>query len=161
MFGRLARALSFLLLGWFAFIMGAVIYAKVMGRDSTTPEPDADDIDLVTTFGPLEYASTASSFRGGKVTTWFGGGQLDLRGATLDPAGATLRLSTMFGGGNLIVPADWRVELHIAPVFGGIGDARPDGNPAEGAPTLRLEGFTLFGGWGVTTEAPGEELVTA
>jgi predicted membrane protein len=161
MLGRLARAFSILLLGWFAFVMGAVVYAKVMGRDSTTPEPDADEIDLVTTFGPLEYANTASAFRGGKVTTWFGGGQLDLRGATLDPAGATIRTNTLFGGGNLIVPADWRVETRIVPVFGGVGDSRPDGNPAEGAPTLRLEGVAIFGGWGVTAEPPGEELVTA
>jgi len=32
------------------------------------------------------------------------GGTLDLRDATLDPAGATLRASALFGGGNLIVP---------------------------------------------------------
>lgn len=161
MLGRLVRAFSLLLLGWLVFVLGAVVYAKAKGRDSTTPEPDADEIDLVTTFGPLEYANTASSFRGGTVTTWFGGGQLDLRGATLDPAGATLKLSTLFGGGNLIVPPDWRIETHVAPVFGGVGDGRPDGNPDEGAPTLRLEGLTLFGGWGITAEAPGEELVTA
>ena len=60
-----------------------------------------------------------------------------------------------------MVPADWRVETKILPIFGGIGDARPDGNPPEGGPTLRLEGIALFGGWGVTSEAPGEELVTA
>jgi hypothetical protein len=115
----------------------------------------------VTTFGELTYESTARSFRGGQVTTWFAGGILDLRGARIDPAGATLRTQTVFGGGNLVVPADWRVETKILPIFGGIGDARPDGNPPEGGPTLRLEGIALFGGWGVTTEAPGEELTTA
>jgi hypothetical protein len=127
---------------------------------STTPQPDADEIDLVTTFGELKYESTAQSFRGGHVTTWFAGGTLDLRGARMDPAGATLRTQTVFGGGNLVVPADWRVETKILPIFGGFGDARPDGNPPEGGPTLRLEGIALFGGWGVTTEAPGEELAT-
>ena len=162
MLGRLFRALSLLLLGWFvAFVLGAVAYAMVRGRESTTPEPDADEIDLVTTFGELKYASTAPSFRGGRVTTWFGGGTLDLRGARLDPAGATLRTQTVFGGGNLVVPEDWRVETKIVPIFGGVGDARPDGNPPEGGPTLRLEGIAMFGGWGVTSEPPGEELVTA
>jgi hypothetical protein len=161
MLGRLFRGLSILLLGFFVFVLGAVAYAAVKGRASTTPEPDADEIDLVTTFGELKYESTAQSFRGGEVTTWFGGGTLDLRGARMDPAGATLRIQTAFGGGNLVVPADWRVETKILPVFGGIGDARPDGNPPEGGPTLRLEGIALFGGWGVTTEAPGEELATA
>ncbi len=60
-----------------------------------------------------------------------------------------------------MVPDDWRVETRILPIFGGVSDMRPDGNPPEGGPTLRLEGITLFGGWGVTSEAPGEELVTA
>ena len=161
MLGRLAKAASLLLLGWFAFVMGAVVYAKVVGRGSTSPEPDADEIDLVTTFGELRYASTAASFRGGAVTTWFGGGTLDLRGARLDPAGATLRTQTVFGGGNLVVPADWRVQTKILPVFGGIGDGRPDGNPPEGGPTLRLEGVAIFGGWAISAEPPGEELVTA
>jgi predicted membrane protein len=161
MLGRLARAASLLLLGWFAFIMGAVVYARVLGRESTTPPPDADEIDLVTTFGELNYVNAARSFRGGQVTTWFGGGTLDLRGAQLDPAGATLRTQTVFGGGNLVVPADWRVETKILPIFGGIGDGRPDGNPPVGGPTLRLEGLALFGGWGISSEAPGEELVTA
>ena len=161
MLGRLFRALLAMLLGFLVFVLGAVAYATVRGRASTTPPPDADEIDLVTTFGELKYESTARSFRGGQVTTWFAGGILDLRGARIDPAGATLRTQTVFGGGNLVVPADWRVETKILPVFGGIGDARPDGNPPAGGPTLRLEGIALFGGWGVTTEAPGEELATA
>jgi hypothetical protein len=160
MLGRAARAASFLLFGWFVFVIGAVVYAKLMARDATTPEPDADEIDLVVTFGPLDFRSEASAFRGGSVTTWFGGGTLDLRGATLDPAGATLRVNALFGGGNLIVPDDWRVEPHLVGI-GGAGDSRPDGNPPEGAPTLRLEGTAIFGGWGITAEAPGEELVTA
>ena len=159
--GRLFRAFSILLLGWFVFVFGAVAYALVKSRESTTPEPDADEIDLVTTFGELKYASTASSFRGGRVTAWFAGGTLDLRGARIDPAGATLRTQTVFGGGNLVVPDDWRVETKILPVFGGVSDQRLDGNPPEGGPTLRLEGVALFGGWGVTSEPPGEELVTA
>jgi hypothetical protein len=158
MLGRLARVFAILLGAWFAFLAGAAVYAKLMGRQSTTPEPDADEIDLVATFGPMEYHSTAGSFRGGSVTTWFGGGTLDLRNATLDPAGATIKTSTLFGGGNLIVPDDWRVETALVGI-GGAGDGRPSGNPPAGAPTLRLEGLALFGGWGVTSEPPGEELL--
>ena len=161
MLGRLFRVLSVILFGWFVFMFGALVFAALKGRDSTTPEPDADEIDLVTTFGELKYASRASSFRGGRVSTWFAGGTLDLRGARIDPAGATLRTQTVFGGGSLVVPDDWRVETKILPIFGGIGDGRPDGNPPEGGPTLRLEGVAIFGGWGISSEAPGDELVTA
>lgn len=155
---RLVRVLASLFGALLVFVAGAAVYAALVGRKSTTPEPDADEIDLVATFGPMEYHSTADSFRGGTVTTWFGGGTLDLRNAKLDPAGATIKASTLFGGGNLIVPDDWRVETALVGI-GGAGDGRPSGNPPAGAPTLRLEGLALFGGWGVTSEPPGEELL--
>jgi hypothetical protein len=160
MFRGLFRIVSMLLLGWFVFIIGAVVYAKLMGRSAVPQAPEADDVDLVATFGELDFHSTARSFRGGTVTTWFGGGTLDLRDAVLDPAGATLRANALFGGGNLIVPSDWRVVTKLVGI-GGAGDSRPDGNQPEGAPTLRLEGTAIFGGWGITSAAPGEELVPA
>ncbi len=157
-FRSLLRLVASLFAVLLVFTAAAAVYAKLMGRASTAPEPDADEIDLVATFGPMEYRSTSDSFRGGSVTTWFGGGTLDLRNATLDPAGATIHTSTLFGGGNLIVPDDWRVETALVGI-GGAGDGRPSGNPPAGAPTLRLEGLALFGGWGVTSEPPGEELL--
>ncbi len=160
MLGRVVRALLLLLFGWIAFIVGAMAYARLMGRDSRTPEPDADEIDLVATFAPMAFESTARAFRGGTVTTWFGGGTLDLRGAQLDPAGATIHANALFGGGNLVVPDDWRIETHLVGI-GGAGDSRPDGNPPAGGPTLRLEGVAIFGGWGVTSEPAGDELVSA
>jgi hypothetical protein len=160
MLGRLARAFTLLLFGWAVFIVGAVAYAKVMGRPPTTSDPDADEVDLVATFGPLEFASTAASFRGGDVTTWFGGGTVDLRAAQLDPAGATLHVDALFGGGNLIVPDDWRVETHLVGI-GGAGDGRRGGNPDAGGPTLRLEGKAIFGGWGISSQPADGELIPA
>jgi hypothetical protein len=160
MFGRIARAFALLLLGWFAFMFGALVFARVMGRETATPEPDADEIDLVATFGPVAFESTAQAFRGGSVTTWFGGGTVDLRKARLAPDGATIRANALFGGGNLVVPDDWRVETHLVGI-GGATDGRPAGNPPAGGPMLRLEGVAVFGGWGVTREPAGDELVTA
>jgi hypothetical protein len=90
------------------------------------------------------------------MTTWFGGSMLDLRGATLDPAGATLRVSTMFGGGNVVVPDGWNVDTKLTACFGGAGDARPAVDREPDAPTLRLEGVVLFGGWGITSRPAGE-----
>ena len=158
MFRRLFRLVSMLLLGWFAFVVGAVVYAKLMGRIAVPQEPDADEVDLVATFAPFDFKSTSTAFRGGSVTTWFGGGQLDLREARLDPAGAALRMNALFGGGSLVVPSDWRVETKLVGI-GGAGDSRPDGNPPVGAPTLRLEGVAIFGGWGISSEPVGDEVV--
>lgn len=149
------RAFSMLLLGWFMFVMGAAIYAAIKRREVTEPDPAADEVDLVATFAPLEFRSESGAFRGGTITTWFGGGQVDLRDATLDPAGATLHMNALFGGGNLIVPDTWNVETSLVGI-GGAGDARPKSERAADAPTLRIDGTAIFGGWGISSESSGD-----
>lgn len=152
MLGRLGRIGAFALLGWFVFLVGSLAYAAARRREPVPAEPEADEVDLVATFSPLDFRSTARAFRGGRVETRFGGGVIDLREATLDPMGATLEVSSLFGGGNLVVPADWNVETHVLPVFGGVGDGRPQQERSPDAPTLRVEGIAVFGGWGITAQ---------
>jgi hypothetical protein len=151
MLGTLGRILAGLLVGWFIFLFTAMGLAYVKRRRTLPQEPSADEVDLVAAFEPLDFRSTSSAFRGGRVDTWFGGGVLDLRGATLDPAGATIEVNALFGGGNLVVPEEWNVETHVAGI-GGVGDGRPARERDAEAPTLRVEGVALFGGWGITSE---------
>ncbi|MCJ7710379.1 MAG: hypothetical protein MUQ32_06050 [Chloroflexi bacterium] len=151
MFKMIFRAISVVLLGWFAFMAAAMVFAAVKRRESVPQDPAADEVDLVAAFAPLEFSSEASAFRGGSVTTWFGGGTLDLRGATLDPEGATLRVNALFGGGNLVVPETWDVQAKVTGI-GGVGDGRPKAERPADAPTLRFEGTAVFGGWGITSE---------
>ena len=150
MLGKVGRVVAGLLVGWFVFVFVAMGLAFLKRRDAVPQDPDADELDLVATFGPLDFASTATAFRGGRVETWFGGGVLDLRNATLDPMGATIEVNALFGGGNLLVPEDWNVETHVVGI-GGAGDGRPHQERLPDAPTLRLEGFAMFGGWGVSS----------
>jgi hypothetical protein len=145
------RLLPRLLLAWFVFVTGAVAYALAVGRRTVpTPHPGEDELDLAVAFTELSFASTSGTFRGGRVTTTFGGGVLDLSGATMDGGHATLRLETVFGGGQLIVPDGWRVETKLLCLFGGVGDGRPERERPDDAPVLTLTGLALFGGWGVT-----------
>jgi hypothetical protein len=111
--------------------------------------PDGDLIELGAFFDGLEFHSRAAAFRGGSVRCGFGGGVLDLSGATMDPAGATLRLTAIFGGGQILVPASWRVETHGSGLFGGIVDARPDAERLDHGPVLAIEGIAFFGGFAV------------
>ena len=146
----ITRALSMVLFGWFVFMIGAMVYAAVKRRDYAPQDPGADEVNLVANFEPLEFRSQSARFRGGTVTTMFGGGELDLRDATLDPEGATLHLKALFGGGSLIVPETWNVESRLAGI-GGVGDGRARMDRPADAPTLRLEGTAIFGGWAVTS----------
>jgi len=115
-------------------------------------DEDSDELDLVTVFGGLELKSRATSFRGGSWITMFGGGELDLREALLDPGGATLRVRAIMGGGEVQVPDGWNVELTSKALLGGVGAHRPHGTDDPNAPTLRVEARAIFGGFGVMSE---------
>jgi hypothetical protein len=64
--------------------------------------------------------------------------------------GATIEVNALFGGGTLVVPDDWNVETSVAGI-GGAGDGRPARERSPEAPTLRVEGVAIFGGWGISS----------
>lgn len=89
--------------------------------------------------------STATRLRGGFATAAFGGVTLDLRQAHLGPSGATLNVSALCGGIEMLVPHGWRVVMTGTPIFGGF-DNKADAAPAADAPTLRLDASVLAAG---------------
>lgn len=146
----LARWTVRLLVGFILFTIGGALVALSRREQSARPEdPEADEIDLAAVMAPLAYRSHARAFRGGRCLTWYGGGVIDLRGATLDPAGATVRVRCLFGGGQLVVPEGWDVRLRVLPIFGGCADSRPRVERGPDAPRLTIEGLTVFGGFAV------------
>jgi hypothetical protein len=122
------------------------------------PEPDADEIDLVTVMDGAKLASTAPAFRGGRLVCWYAGVDLDLRGATLDPAGARLDVRTAFGGTRIVVAPGVPVRVGGPAVFGGVMNEVRATEPAVGGPGLEIGGFTVFGGLQVIAAEPGTEL---
>ena len=145
--GRLVRLFVLAFIGVMATSAAVALQRK---RDAPPPpDPTADEIELSAIFDELDYRSEATAFRGGRVECWFGGGTLDLRGATLHPDGAVLEMLAVFGGGSVLVPADWVVETHVVGI-GGAGDARGADVPQAG-PHLTVQGTAVFGGWGILT----------
>lgn len=138
-----------------AMAAAAVGALNVRRRIVPKDEPDADEVQLVATFEPILFESTASSFSGGKLDLWFGGGIIDLRDATLDPAGARLDVRAMFGGCQLLVPESWIVTTRVMGI-GGAGDGRPKVERPLDAPHLTVEGTALFGGIGIASEISDE-----
>jgi hypothetical protein len=120
---------------------------------SLAPDPASDDVALTSIFGPLDFTSTARAFRGGTLTCLYGGGILDLRGAALAPGGATLRIQAFNGGAQILIPASWRLETRVIGL-GGVADARPRIDRPAGAPTLLIQGWAIFGGFGIASEGP-------
>jgi predicted membrane protein len=157
MAGLLKFAIRVLVLALLSTIVAAMIGAMRAKREAP-PLPDAADdlIDLQAVFSSLEFHSTATAFRGGTLTTWFGGGNLDLRDATLDPMGARLEVRAIFGGGSILVPDEWDVSVRVMGI-GGAGDARPTRERGPDAPRLEIEGIALFGGFGVMSQLPTQD----
>ena len=148
--GFLGRLLRLAIVAFIGVMTVSAALAFQRKKDAPPrPDPAAEEIDLAAIFEELDFKSEASAFRGGRVECWFGGGTLDLRGATLHPDGALLETQAVFGGGSILVPPDWVVETNVIGI-GGAGDARGSDGPQAG-PRLVVEGTAVFGGWGILT----------
>ena len=115
---------------------GAVAAMAAKQRIEETTNPAADDISVASIFGPLTFKITSQHFTGGTVECWYGGGILDLRGATLAPEGATLHIKAVFGGGQIVVPPSWPVVTHVSGI-GGMNDAREAVEELVSRPSIR------------------------
>ena len=138
-------------------LVALVAKARLQGRAGAPFEETADEIDLVAIFDGVEARSRAASFRGGSVLTWYGGGDLDLREATLDPSGGRLRLRSIFGGMRVLVPPTWRVEVHSKGIFGGIGKDTDASAADPSSPTLVIDALSAFGGALVTSSVKDKD----
>ena len=88
----------------------------------------------------------SQDFRGGDLTTIFGGCELDLRGASITPPNqAVLHVFTLFGGLEIRVPDDWTVVSELEVILGGFDDHKAQ-SPKEGTKRLIIRGTVMFGG---------------
>jgi predicted membrane protein len=114
-----------------------------------TPDGSMDFIDDTNVFGGGDVVITSNNFKGGKITSIFGGGNYDLTNAKLSAEPTVIDFFAMFGGGNFMVPADWNVKTDVTAIFGGFSDKRKtklDPGTADPSKELYIKGFVLFGG---------------
>ena len=143
--------------GWIvSMIVGAVAAMKAKQTIGPDTDESADEFSASAIFGPLAYHSTAKALREGRLECWYGGGVLDLRDATLAPGGATLTVRAIFGGGQILVPAGWRVVTSVRGL-GGVSDARPAQGRAADAPELTVDGMVFAGGFAITSELDDDQ----
>lgn len=144
----LLRILKWLLL----FDVIALIAAQIAKQ--LIPEigdEDSDVFQVVTMTGGRNWVGKSGALRSGTAITGMGGMEMDLTQATLDPAGAHLKLITVMGGIEVRVPRDWNVELKGWAFMGGHANSARKHEVAEDAPHLVIEGSTVMGGVAVTS----------
>lgn len=127
----------------FLIIVGLSFLLRNRERRRMT-ESDENYFDEVSIFGGSEKKFISDNLRGGKVTSIFGGSEIDLRGSKAQE-GAVIELFTLFGGTDLFVPSDWKINLDTVTIFGGVSDTRSNIDPNPIC-NVKIKGFTMFGG---------------
>ena len=111
-------------------------------------DSDADYVDELSIFGGSDRVITSSDFKGGKLTSIFGGTDLNLVNARLASGTNVLDVFVLFGGTDIIVPPDMKVKVKVTAIFGGFSDERKiisdDIEDYDGE--LVIKGLVLFGG---------------
>ncbi|MDR2233478.1 MAG: cell wall-active antibiotics response protein [Tannerella sp.] len=98
-------------------------------------------------FSGMEQVVLDTVFKGGRVSTVFGGMELDLRRTSLADEGvATLHVETVFGGINIKAPGEWNIEIHSSSVFGGVSDRRIPVQEKDMTRKLVIFAEAVFGG---------------
>jgi predicted membrane protein len=107
-----------------------------------------DYVDYVNIFSGGERQVISQNFRGGKISSVFGGIDLDLTKARLAPGRNELEIACVFGGATIIVPDSWFVTINVTPVLGGFNDSRKlrPGTTVESGSQLVIKGAVVFGG---------------
>jgi len=103
-------------------------------------------IDSTNVFGGTKKVVLSKNFRGGDITCFFGGAEIDFSQADIQSP-VILDVTMVFSGAKITVPSHWNVKNQITPVFGGIEDKRTlavtNFDPNK---TLVLTGTAAFAG---------------
>ena len=98
--------------------------------------------------GGVHRVVETSDYRGGDATAIMGAVELDLRGASIASSPAVLDVFALWGGIELTVPSEWKVELQATPILGGFENKARSSSVQTGAPpqVLVIRGTAEMGG---------------
>jgi hypothetical protein len=85
-----------------------------------------------------------------RLTTFslWGGGVIDLRYADFTSPDVEINAYSIMGGQTILLPPEVNVDIHGYGVMGGF-DQQVEGVGTPGAPTVKVRGFSLWGGVGI------------
>jgi predicted membrane protein len=126
-------------------VVGSVIvWQGIRGRQHRAAGPSDDTINAIAVLAGVNRGSNSAQFRGGELTAFMGGCEIDLRQAAINGE-ATIDLFAMWGGIEIQVPENWVVIGRVTPVMGGFDDTT---RPPQGVSNHKLiiRGVVLMGG---------------
>jgi hypothetical protein len=123
-------------------------WPEIFNRWSRAGSPE-DDFNGIAILGGFKRRITSKKFKGGRVLSFMGGFQIDLRQAEMEGDSATIEAMSVMGGGEIKVPESWLVSMEGISLFGAFVDETDQQTPAvAGTPQKRLimKGASLMGG---------------
>jgi predicted membrane protein len=104
-----------------------------------------DYIDATTVFGAIHKNILSKNFKGGDITIFMGGAEINLSQADIQGT-AAIDITQIMGGTKIIVPPNWEVRSQLTSVFGNIEDKRQNISSTNPEKVLIIDGSSVFGG---------------
>jgi predicted membrane protein len=104
-----------------------------------------DFIDATTVLGGIHKNILSKNFKGGDITIFMGGAEINLSQADIQGT-AALDITQIMGGTKIIVPSNWEIRSQLTSVFGNIEDKRQNIIVSDPQKVLVIDGTSVFGG---------------
>lgn len=115
------------------------------GQGPQAQQFSQDFFDSTSVFGGIKKVIVSKNFRGGDITCFMGGCEVDLTQADMQSP-AVIDVTQIFGGTKLIVPSHWQVRTEMTAIFGSVEDKRQQPLSADTGKLVILKGTSIFGG---------------
>ena len=106
-----------------------------------------DYINDISIFGGGRKIVESKNFKGGNLTSVFGGSEISMVRASMNSDSCILDVFTLFGGTTLIVPNDWKIQIDAVSILGGLNDKRRIvSSEIDHTKILVIKGVVMLGG---------------
>ena len=131
----------------FIFIGARLMMRAMRGHEAGGATADASDyVRSFAIMGGITRRNESQAFRGGELSAVMGGVQLDLDDARPADGRAVIDVFAVWGGIEIRVPENWRVEVEATPLMGGVESTARLAPGVEPVGTLLVRGFVMMGG---------------
>jgi predicted membrane protein len=111
----------------------------------TSGSGSEDFFESTSVFGGVKKVILSKNFKGGDITCFMGGCEIDFTQADIQGRVA-IDVTQVFGGTKLIVPSHWQIQTQMTAFFGSIEDKRRQPIDTNSDKILVIEGTSVFGG---------------
>jgi predicted membrane protein len=128
---------------------GALLVWRSLGRSREgTAGTRTDGSSDFAFMGGVNRVVDSRDYRGGEATAVMGAVELDLRGSTIVTSPAILDVFALWGGIEITVPPEWKVDVRGIPILGGFENKARSSVQGGSAPeqVLVIRGTALMGG---------------